>query len=1243
MPQSPSSPSIFTFFIFTLTCLFCISSSPSVLAQKYRPVNLSSKCNAFVEGQALYLDYFVLDLSVPWNASDPGFKKLMPHPDAQVAACAITSNGEDLFVMSAGTGYIYNVKSNSWKPFPNPNFAPYATEYFSAVTDPETGIIYLPNGGVDFAGRKVMLSVDIKTRTVTTTGSNPYMSSRAVWNEYLRSIVVAGKDNGLMVFTPSNVTGASDGWDLLNISPPEDSWYWDCGASAYGGSMMVFISYAPPQLASVGNTVHILDVVKQTWKKGPPVPGGRRDGSSCAVSGDQFIVWGGSIYEEYANRTRIFNLKTEKWVSRYTPPPPRPTATTLQPSQTPVTAFESGSVSSNEKRLVTIIVAVTGTLLAIILGLIFRFYRRTRQLDPHGPSTVSSDIKDSDKTPKPGLVGRLHEGVFGANQVSEHPHAIVEDPTAKRNLQEGAHEIQIPPQHPHTMVGRQEPVFQTTPHPSVLAQKFIPDVDQGKCSFFVEGQAFYMLGGFRHPDGAGNFMIDLSVPWNASDPVYKELTAGPIIDGHGCGMANTGELFVLSAGTAFVYNLKSSSWTVFDHPNLSTSTRGEFAVTDPETGIIYIKDEYVNLNGDSTMYSVDLRTKTVNTSKVYIPERAFEAVAWSAFMKSVVVVDRPVSLYTPSEGTKSSKGRSTFLATGLDGGFPTLWCTAPAYGGVIIVFLGDYFDIEDKTYVHILDLNTRNWRKGSLVNARIRGCSCAVSGDHFIDSSYNVGERGNPIRMDHRQVHWMSKTAFRTPTRHFGGSDIETPSVLAQEFVPYADRWKCSAFVEGQAFYLLAGLRPENFMIDLSVSWNTSDPVYKKLRNGGPEYNLGCAITNNGEDLLVLGDGKGYIYNTKLNSWKLFPNANFATIHLYSPAVSDPETGIIYLPAGGEDLAGKMRSLSVDLRMGTVKPTAFSPLAKGKSIVLTWSAHLRSMVVPNATYDPALFTPSKVTDSSDGWSTMSTTGKTAKVASWKCGAPAYGGSIIVYLGAFSLAQTAYESSVFTLDVVNGTWKQGPPVPKGFATENCAVSGDQFIVWGYMQPRNVDDPGRIFVFNMKTERWVSEYVATPLRPTTTSYALQPSQTPTQNTTASELGETSSDDRKPTIIAVAVTGCLLAIIVGLFVYRRRTRQPNSNGPSSGSLDVKDDVNTSRKGDPSEPGHARLHQGVFGAELVSEHPHAIVEDPTMQRSVQEGAHAVQIPPQHPHIMVGKQEHAFPILLQHPHAIGKAELEEQ
>ena len=61
------------------------------------------------------------------------------------------------------------------------------------------------------------------------------------------------------------------------------------------------------------------------------------------------------------------------------------------------------------------------------------------------------------------------------------------------------------------------------------------------------------------------------------------------------------------------------------------------------------------------------------------------------------------------------------------------------------------------------------------------------------------------------------------------GSICQNKVDTAQKFRPTPDIYKCSAFVEGQAFYLLGGISQENFILDLSAPWNTSDPAYKKL------------------------------------------------------------------------------------------------------------------------------------------------------------------------------------------------------------------------------------------------------------------------------------------------------------------------------------------------------------------------------------------------------------------------------
>ncbi|KAF9364345.1 hypothetical protein BGX34_001831, partial [Mortierella sp. NVP85] len=483
----------------------------------FRPRPNSETCNAYAEGQGLYVfggstkENFMLDLSVSWNTSDPVFRRIPGGPSVDKGICAMTNNGGDLFVMTKGTGYVYNVKSSSWSVFQNPNFGTTATWQVSA-TDPETGFIYLPTYGMDFQGANVFVSVDLKSNTVNTTavGVDPKWVQHATWSAYLRSMIMLFQHYAPYTFTPSKVNKTSNGWDNLQLkvvgSETRGGYIaslWSCGAPAYNGTKLI-------HMGSYKDTyVYIMDVVKRTWRRGPPPPL-PIDKSACAVTGDQFIVWGGHTYGEIdpvtlitpktpSNRTFVFDMKIEKWVSRYTAPPlPTTTTYTSQPTQTqeqhtPYTTAtpESGNASSSDMKLVTIIVIVTGILMAIILGIILRYHRRTSQFNsdcqrtsPDGSSTDSLNTRDGLKTSVKelslassrrrdpsdsgsdsvdrhgqrkwymnGLLGRIHQGPLGARPLSEHPHTIVEDPTTKRNVQEGALEVQTLSQHPHAVVG----------------------------------------------------------------------------------------------------------------------------------------------------------------------------------------------------------------------------------------------------------------------------------------------------------------------------------------------------------------------------------------------------------------------------------------------------------------------------------------------------------------------------------------------------------------------------------------------------------------------------------------------------------------------------------------------------------------------------------------------------------------------------------------------------------------------
>jgi len=455
MHPSLSFPVMSIFFAFTLTFLFCVSLSSPAFAQVFRPAPDSGKCSAFVEGQAFYLlggslkENFMLDLSVPWNTSDPAFKELKDGPTVEGRACATTNTG-GLSVFTEGAGFIYDQRPNSWTSFENANLSTSAPTEL-AVAGPETGIIYIKE-----EKERTMHSVDLKAKTVK--NSDAKLPSEAVdgiaWSAYLKSMVVV--DRPVTLFTPSEVTESSSGWSTFVATNQNGTFLPPlCTAPAYGGSAMVILGDSTGDTAGETTSVYVLDLITRSWRQGPIAAGNMRH-CSCAVSGDQFIVWGGIVNERDSNRTLVFNIKTGESLSTYTPPPPllppQPTMTTLQPSETlaqPAAATpEPGDILSSDKQLVIIIVAVIGTLLASTVGLIFRYHRRRRQSDPNGSSTSSLDININDSgkdDPSEAGHARLRQGAHEAREPFEHSHATVESTSLESGAQEGSLIIRTPP------------------------------------------------------------------------------------------------------------------------------------------------------------------------------------------------------------------------------------------------------------------------------------------------------------------------------------------------------------------------------------------------------------------------------------------------------------------------------------------------------------------------------------------------------------------------------------------------------------------------------------------------------------------------------------------------------------------------------------------------------------------------------------------------------------------------------
>lgn len=209
-----------------------------------------------------------------------------------------------------------------------------------------------------------------------------------------------------------------------------------CFVPAYGGSRMVLFSGANE---SNQGAVQILDVTTWKWTIGPPTV--YRSSFACAVSGDHFIVWSGGFKRAIHNETLVYDMKTSKWVSSYTAAPHESTLRVLQaPTRhDPYTIATSSpddtpnlvDTSSDEKRHVNILIVIAGALLTVVLTAICMYLGMTNRL----------------------ILGRKVRSPHGPSQpFSRHPHAIVKDPTAKRNVQEGVIEMEPIPQNPHTEV-----------------------------------------------------------------------------------------------------------------------------------------------------------------------------------------------------------------------------------------------------------------------------------------------------------------------------------------------------------------------------------------------------------------------------------------------------------------------------------------------------------------------------------------------------------------------------------------------------------------------------------------------------------------------------------------------------------------------------------------------------------------------------------------------------------------------
>lgn len=446
------------------------------------------------------------------------------------------------------------------------------------------------------------------------------------------------------------------------------------------------------------------------------------------------------------------------------------------------------------------------------------------------------------------------------------------------------------------------------------------------------------------------------------------------------------------------------------------------------------------------------------------------------------------------------------------------------------------------------------------------------------------------------------------------------------------------------------------FMIDLSVSWKTSAPIYKKLPDGPVSFVAPSTMSSDGKDWVAIVGNTCYAYNILSATWSpiLTDNAIGRTVP-GSKAATDPETGFMYFPDAARGVNGSSLMMKLDLRTKSFEKI---PMFPGSGFAVAWSAVAKSLFYFGQSGFQA-YSPSK------GWTILTTKGAIPTPRNGHCLVSADGGRKLILTAGYSTFVSRSLSDIYILDVATLTWTAGPSLPpsQGRDSAACGVSNNQLIVWGgaYNDPATQSLASAVpLIFDLKVNNWTSSYNAPPQpKPTGTPSTLPqtsiglPSSTPTLDPSTP-----GNNNGSPTVIILAaVIGVLVvALVAGGLVYCFRSkRAKDSNDKSDSSLDHSSTTHkealsgTGYSGDlgyvpppscgipyPLPPAPAKVDSWTAHSPQSVEHnPGAVVykqgvgntpvhvrQDPGMMGRPQEGVYGMQEYSRHPQFAPGHFE---------------------
>ncbi|KAF9363279.1 hypothetical protein BGX34_004495 [Mortierella sp. NVP85] len=313
-------------------------------------------------------------------------------------------------------------------------------------------------------------------------------------------------------------------------------------------------------------------------------------------------------------------------------------------------------------------------------------------------------------------------------------------------------------------------------------------------------------------------------------------------------------------------------------------------------------------------------------------------------------------------------------------------------------------------------------------------------------------------------------------------------------------------------------------MLDLSVSWETTQPHHVQLPDGPQLAGMPSGISADGQDWIVIAYATCYVFNFQNSSWSVVSTDNPITHSEragYS-GVTDPDTGFFYVPNYLQS-AQESPMLELDIKamkINSVPMPAF--ISAGNNLFgVAWSAANKAMFYyGQQVYRGQLENDTvSVFNPSVGWTSPKTSGVVPPIRVDPCFVSADGGRKMILFGGYSRKTGGTLGDIYILDVTTYTWTAGPSLPSPNLSRSgvaCGVSNNQLIIWGGAN----DNPesttivsNEPLIFDLKTNKWASSYTA-----------------PVPSTPLANSGNGKGDNSLIAIILGSVIGVL---VVGLVV--------------------------------------------------------------------------------------------------------------